>query len=559
MSDTTRSPGRLATGIDRAEEWAALRERHLRPAGERPASSARGVHHVALMSSDVERTIAFYQDLLEFPLTELFENRDYEGSTHFFFDIGNGNALAFFDFPGLDLGGYGEVLGGLHHLAISVPPDRWTHLRAKLDDAGIGLRAGRRPFDLLPGPGRRAHRADLRPARRDGRPSRRLTPAVPERPESPSSKAARARTEEANVGLLDGRVALVTGGARGQGAAEARLFADEGATVVLADVLDEVGEQTAAGIADASYRHLDVTSEEDWQAVVDDIVETHGRFDVLMNNAGIFKGAQLVKTDTDLWNRMLAVNQTGVFFGMRAGAKAMIAAGNGGSIINTSSIAGTTGVFGSTAYGATKWAVRGMTKVAAKELGRHGIRVNSIHPGVHRDRHDRRPARHLRSGAAGPDHAVHPRRPVRHRRRHRRHGPVPGQRHVELLQRPRVRRGRRSVELNGPALALALGPAAAGRRRRHTPPLASTVRTHRRRRGTHDDTHHRRLPLRRDVPVGVPGVAVDARRPRPARPDGPLAVLQPRGGEPSGGQEAPVGAGLVVRLVDDAHRGPPAP
>ena len=114
-----------------------MRERHLADAGARRASSARGVHHVALLSTDVERTIAFYQDLLEFPLTELFENRDYQGSTHFFFDIGNGNLLAFFDFPGLDLGPYREVLGGLHHLAISVEPERWEHLKAKLEAAGV--------------------------------------------------------------------------------------------------------------------------------------------------------------------------------------------------------------------------------------------------------------------------------------------------------------------------------------------------------------------------------------------------------------------------------------
>jgi catechol 2,3-dioxygenase-like lactoylglutathione lyase family enzyme len=114
-----------------------LRRKHLKPESERPESSARGVHHVAVLSSDVEQTIRFYQDLLEFPLTELFENRDYKGSTHFFFDIGHGNALAFFDFPGLDVGDYREVLGGLHHLAISVPPDRWERLKAKLDDAGI--------------------------------------------------------------------------------------------------------------------------------------------------------------------------------------------------------------------------------------------------------------------------------------------------------------------------------------------------------------------------------------------------------------------------------------
>jgi catechol 2,3-dioxygenase-like lactoylglutathione lyase family enzyme len=123
--------------VDRTEEWAALRAHHLRPAGARPESSARGVHHLALLSSDVETTIRFYQDLLEFPLTELFENRDYRGSTHFFFDIGHGNLLAFFDFPGLDLGPYAEVLGGLHHLAISVTPERWEHLRAKLVAAGV--------------------------------------------------------------------------------------------------------------------------------------------------------------------------------------------------------------------------------------------------------------------------------------------------------------------------------------------------------------------------------------------------------------------------------------
>lgn len=123
--------------VDRTEEWAELRERHLQSSDTRPPSSARGVHHLALLSSDVEATIRFYQDVLEFPLTELFENRDYRGSTHFFFDIGHGNLLAFFDFPGLDLGDHAEVLGGLHHLAISATPDRWEHLKAKLAAAGV--------------------------------------------------------------------------------------------------------------------------------------------------------------------------------------------------------------------------------------------------------------------------------------------------------------------------------------------------------------------------------------------------------------------------------------
>ncbi|OLL21134.1 MULTISPECIES: VOC family protein [unclassified Rhodococcus (in: high G+C Gram-positive bacteria)] len=116
-----------------------LRSRYLRSVDERPASSARGLHHTALVSSDVERTVRFYQDVLEFPLTELIENRDYPGSSHFFFDIGNGNLLAFFDFPGLDVGPYREVLGGLHHIAISVEPGRWERLRTKLTDAGVEL------------------------------------------------------------------------------------------------------------------------------------------------------------------------------------------------------------------------------------------------------------------------------------------------------------------------------------------------------------------------------------------------------------------------------------
>ena len=119
------------------ERREALAATHLKPAGDRPVSSARGLHHFALVSGDVERTVRFYQDVLEFPLTEMFENRDYPGSTHFFFDIGHGNLLAFFDFPGLAVGPYAEVLGGLHHLAISVDPERWKHLQHKLEDAGV--------------------------------------------------------------------------------------------------------------------------------------------------------------------------------------------------------------------------------------------------------------------------------------------------------------------------------------------------------------------------------------------------------------------------------------
>ncbi len=105
--------------------------------GERLPSTARGLHHVAVLCADVETTIRFYQGVLGFPLTEIVGNRDYAGSSHFFFDIGNGNLLAFFDFPGLDVGAYAEVLGGLHHLAISVEPAKWAELKGRLDAAGV--------------------------------------------------------------------------------------------------------------------------------------------------------------------------------------------------------------------------------------------------------------------------------------------------------------------------------------------------------------------------------------------------------------------------------------
>ena len=120
-----------------ATRRAELSVQYLAPRSERPASTARGVHHVALISSDVEHTIQFFQGVLGFPLIEMFENRDYEGSTHFFFDIGHGNTLAYFDLPGLDLGPYQEVLGGHHHLAISVERSTWEQLKARLDQEHI--------------------------------------------------------------------------------------------------------------------------------------------------------------------------------------------------------------------------------------------------------------------------------------------------------------------------------------------------------------------------------------------------------------------------------------
>src|SRR5215212_6379670 len=131
MTTTTPDPAALEA------ERARIRDAHLKPADERPASTARGLHHTALISSDVERTVRFYQDVLGFPLTELIENRDYPGSSHFFFDIGNGNLVAFFDFPGLDVGPYAEVLGGLHHMAISMEPDRWQAIVARFEEAGV--------------------------------------------------------------------------------------------------------------------------------------------------------------------------------------------------------------------------------------------------------------------------------------------------------------------------------------------------------------------------------------------------------------------------------------
>jgi catechol 2,3-dioxygenase-like lactoylglutathione lyase family enzyme len=136
MSNGTEPTEPALAAIDQTRE--RLRTRYLADPSARLESSAGGVHHVALLCSDVERTIEFYQGLLEFPLVDLFENRDYRGSNHFFFDIGNGNTLAFFDFPGLDLGPYAEVLGGFHHLAISVVPERWEHLRSKLEARGVG-------------------------------------------------------------------------------------------------------------------------------------------------------------------------------------------------------------------------------------------------------------------------------------------------------------------------------------------------------------------------------------------------------------------------------------
>jgi 3alpha(or 20beta)-hydroxysteroid dehydrogenase len=185
------------------------------------------------------------------------------------------------------------------------------------------------------------------------------------------------------MGRLDGKVALITGAAspRGQGAAEARLFAAEGATVVLADVNDETGGRTAAAIGPpAAYRRLDVTSEDDWASAAADVLERHGRIDVLVNNAGMWLGKGLEETSLEEYRRVVDVNQLSAFLGMRAVVPAMREAG-GGAIVNISSLAGLRGMLSPLAYAATKWAVRGMSRSAAVELAPHGIRVNAVFPG----------------------------------------------------------------------------------------------------------------------------------------------------------------------------------
>jgi 3alpha(or 20beta)-hydroxysteroid dehydrogenase len=184
---------------------------------------------------------------------------------------------------------------------------------------------------------------------------------------------------------LQGKVALITGGARGQGASEAGLFCRQGATVIITDVLDDEGEATAAALRAegfmCTYLHHDVVSEGEWASVVGTIVDTHGHLDVLVNNAGIFPRGGVLDTTLDDWNRVIAINQTGVFLGIQAAARVMVEQ-KSGSIINISSVAGLEGTPGFIGYGASKWAVRGMTKSAAKELAAFGVRVNSVHPGI---------------------------------------------------------------------------------------------------------------------------------------------------------------------------------
>ena len=188
------------------------------------------------------------------------------------------------------------------------------------------------------------------------------------------------------MGRLDGKVALISGGARGQGAAEARVFAQEGAKVVIGDVLDAEGTSVAAEIAesggDALFVHLDVTDQDDWRSAIGAAVSRFGKLDVLVNNAGIFRRGGVEGTTEEDWDTIMDVNAKGVFLGTKLAIPEMRKAG-GGSIVNISSTAGLIGdSISSAAYTASKGAVRLFTKATAIQYAKEGIRANSIHPGA---------------------------------------------------------------------------------------------------------------------------------------------------------------------------------
>jgi 3alpha(or 20beta)-hydroxysteroid dehydrogenase len=190
-----------------------------------------------------------------------------------------------------------------------------------------------------------------------------------------------AAAPEVTLGRLSGQVALITGAARGQGEAIARLFSAEGCSVLITDVLDEPGHALAGELGPmVAYRHQDVSAEAEWAPTVSQALEFTGRLDVLVNNAGMFVPTPLLETSATDYLRTIEVNQVGTFLGMQAAARIMVEQ-QSGSIINTSSVAGYWVFPGSSAYNASKWAVRGMTRTAAIELGPHGVRVNAIVPG----------------------------------------------------------------------------------------------------------------------------------------------------------------------------------
>lgn len=180
---------------------------------------------------------------------------------------------------------------------------------------------------------------------------------------------------------LQNKIAIITGGARGMGARTSRLFIEEGATLVIADVLEEEGQALADELGPrASFQRLDVSDEANWQRLVDDTLARHGRVDVLVNNAAVLTFGAIGALPRETFERVLAVNLTGTFLGISAVTPIMCRQG-AGSIVNISSVDGLRGVNALAAYAASKWGIRGLTKVAALELGLHGVRVNSVHPG----------------------------------------------------------------------------------------------------------------------------------------------------------------------------------
>ena len=180
---------------------------------------------------------------------------------------------------------------------------------------------------------------------------------------------------------LQDKVAIVTGGARGMGSATSRIFAEEGARVIIADVLDEEGENLAQELKDSAiFCHHDVTDEKSWQTVTAKAEAEFGKIDVLVNNAGVLLFKSIADTEKEEFVRVLGVNLVGAFLGIKTVGPRMIAR-NKGSIINVSSVDGMKGANGLAAYCSSKWGIRGLTRVAAMELGHHGVRVNSVHPG----------------------------------------------------------------------------------------------------------------------------------------------------------------------------------
>jgi len=202
-------------------------------------------------------------------------------------------------------------------------------------------------------------------------------------------------------GRLEGKVALISGAARGIGEADARLFIEEGARIVMGDVLDAEGAQVAKDLGEnAAYVHLDVTDPDSWANAIKETTDRFGRLDVLVNNAGILRFNTIEDTSLEEYETVIRVNQVGAFLGMKAALPALRAAG-GGSIVNISSTAGLEALFGCASYCSSKFAVRGMTKVAALEFGADNIRVNSVHPGGTNTQ--------IADGAGGPgsDSAAH--------------------------------------------------------------------------------------------------------------------------------------------------------